>query len=96
MAGERYLAEREVPWLRGYESSRPVRIGNAAADQLQLDVYGEVRTPYTMCGSVASSISRLRGTSDVQCERISRRCGAIPTKASGRCAEGVGTSPSPR
>ena len=42
VAGERSLAEREVPWLRGYESSRPVRIGNAAADQLQLDVYGEV------------------------------------------------------
>ena len=42
VAGERSLAEREVPWLRGYESSRPVRIGNAAAHQLQLDVYGEV------------------------------------------------------
>jgi GH15 family glucan-1,4-alpha-glucosidase len=42
VAGERSLVERELPWLRGYESSRPVRIGNAAADQLQLDVYGEV------------------------------------------------------
>ena len=42
VAGERWLAEREVPWLRGYESSTPVRIGNAAADQLQLDVFGEV------------------------------------------------------
>jgi GH15 family glucan-1,4-alpha-glucosidase len=42
VAGERSLAERELPWLRGYENSRPVRIGNAAADQLQLDVYGEV------------------------------------------------------
>src|ERR1700745_1983650 len=39
---KRWLAEREVPWLDGYESSKPVRIGNAAADQLQLDVYGEV------------------------------------------------------
>jgi GH15 family glucan-1,4-alpha-glucosidase len=42
VAGERWLAERDVPWLGGYENSKPVRIGNAAADQLQLDVYGEV------------------------------------------------------
>jgi GH15 family glucan-1,4-alpha-glucosidase len=40
--GERWLDEREVPWLGGYENSKPVRIGNAAADQLQLDVFGEV------------------------------------------------------
>jgi GH15 family glucan-1,4-alpha-glucosidase len=40
--GERWLAEREVPWLDGYEYSKPVRIGNAAASQLQLDVYGEI------------------------------------------------------
>ena len=40
--GERRLTELELPWLPGYESSRPVRIGNAAAEQLQLDVYGEV------------------------------------------------------
>jgi GH15 family glucan-1,4-alpha-glucosidase len=42
VTGKRWLAEREVPWLGGYEGSKPVRIGNAAADQLQLDVYGEV------------------------------------------------------
>ena len=41
-AGERRLTEREVPWLPGYESSKPVRIGNAASEQFQLDVYGEV------------------------------------------------------
>src|SRR5699024_2566024 len=41
-AGERRLTELELPWLCGYEESRPVRIGNEAADQLQLDVYGEV------------------------------------------------------
>jgi len=42
LAGERRLTEFEVPWLGGYGGSRPVRIGNAAAEQLQLDVYGEV------------------------------------------------------
>jgi GH15 family glucan-1,4-alpha-glucosidase len=50
ISGERQLVEWEVPWLPGYEGSRPVRIGNAAVDQFQLDVFGEVsaalsRTP---------------------------------------------------
>jgi GH15 family glucan-1,4-alpha-glucosidase len=42
IAGERQLPEREIPWLPGYADSRPVRVGNAAHAQLQLDVYGEV------------------------------------------------------
>jgi GH15 family glucan-1,4-alpha-glucosidase len=42
IAGERRLLEWEVPWLSGYENSRPVRVGNAASTQLQLDVYGAV------------------------------------------------------
>ena len=40
--GERRLEEFEVPWLGGYENSRPVRIGNAASHQYQIDVFGEV------------------------------------------------------
>jgi GH15 family glucan-1,4-alpha-glucosidase len=42
VAGERRLQEYEIPWLPGYEGSAPVRIGNGAVGQLQLDVYGEV------------------------------------------------------
>jgi GH15 family glucan-1,4-alpha-glucosidase len=42
VVGERRLTELELPWLPGYEGSRPVRIGNAASEQLQLDVYGEL------------------------------------------------------
>jgi len=50
IGGERKLIEWEAAWLCGYENSRPVRIGNAASEQFQLDVYGEVgvalsRTP---------------------------------------------------
>jgi len=41
-AGERRLHELELPWLPGYEGSKPVRVGNAAVGQFQLDVYGEV------------------------------------------------------
>ncbi len=42
LGGERRLTEVELPWLPGYEDSRPVRIGNAAYSQFQLDVFGEV------------------------------------------------------
>src|SRR5438093_6525393 len=47
VAGERRLTELELPWLAGYEGSRPVRIGNGASGQLQLDVYGEVVDAFT-------------------------------------------------
>jgi GH15 family glucan-1,4-alpha-glucosidase len=42
LAGEKRLTEWEIPWLSGYEGSKPVRIGNAASNQLQIDVFGEV------------------------------------------------------
>ncbi len=42
LAGERRLAEWEVPWLAGYQGARPVRVGNGASTQLQIDVFGEV------------------------------------------------------
>ena len=42
VGGERWLPESIVPWLPGYENSSPVRVGNAAYQQLQIDVFGEV------------------------------------------------------
>jgi GH15 family glucan-1,4-alpha-glucosidase len=47
VAGERWLPEREVPWLAGYGGSLPVRVGNAASEQVQLDVFGEMADAMT-------------------------------------------------
>jgi GH15 family glucan-1,4-alpha-glucosidase len=48
VAGERKLQETEIPWLPGYENSAPVRVGNAAATQYQLDIYGELFDALTL------------------------------------------------
>jgi GH15 family glucan-1,4-alpha-glucosidase len=52
LRGERRLTELELPWLSGYEKSVPVRIGNAAYNQLQLDVYGEMSDTLYLCRQV--------------------------------------------
>ena len=57
-SGERRLDEWEVDWLQGYERSRPVRIGNAAAGQYQLDVYGEVMSALYVAARVDGVHSR--------------------------------------
>jgi GH15 family glucan-1,4-alpha-glucosidase len=49
IAGERRLREYELPWLPGYEGSRPVRVGNRAHEQLQLDVFGELMDAMHQC-----------------------------------------------
>jgi GH15 family glucan-1,4-alpha-glucosidase len=58
VAGERRLAEWEAEWLPGYENSAPVRIGNAAVGQRQLDVYGEVIDALSMGRAAGISFSR--------------------------------------
>ncbi|MDT9694990.1 glycoside hydrolase family 15 protein [Streptomyces sp. P17] len=54
VGGQRLLPETEAPWLPGYEDSRPVRFGNSAVGQFQLDVYGEVLD--TLCLSLLAGI----------------------------------------
>jgi len=50
VAGERQLDEWEIEWLPGYEQSRPVRVGNAAASQLQVDIFGELADTLWLAG----------------------------------------------
>jgi GH15 family glucan-1,4-alpha-glucosidase len=57
-AGERRLEEWEADWLSGYEGSRPVRIGNAASNQFQLDVYGEVMSALYQACIIGDPLSR--------------------------------------
>jgi GH15 family glucan-1,4-alpha-glucosidase len=57
IAGERRLSELELPWLSGYEESRPVRIGNAAHEQFQLDVYGEIMDSFHLSSRSGASSS---------------------------------------
>ncbi len=52
VTGERRLDERELAWLPGYLGAAPVRVGNAAAEQFQLDVYGEVMDTLHLARSV--------------------------------------------
>jgi GH15 family glucan-1,4-alpha-glucosidase len=50
IGGERRLTELELPWLKGFRDSQPVRIGNAASEQRQLDVYGELADALSLGG----------------------------------------------
>ncbi len=65
IAGERRLPEMQLPWLPGYESSAPVRIGNAASDQVQLDIYGEVMDAFYQGRS--GGLGPLEPNSDLIC-----------------------------
>ncbi len=96
LAGERRLTEITLPWLPGYENSAPVRIGNAAHGQFQLDVFGEVIAALNLRGAMASSRTRTPGTSSVLCSITWRPPGTSPMKVSGKCAGRGGISPIPK
>ena len=87
VAGERRLTELELDWLPGYEGSRPVRIGNAASEQLQLDVYGEVMDALYQAREHGLGASSRRLGAAAGPARLPRATpGASPTRGSGRCA----------
>jgi len=69
VAGERRLQEYELPWLPGYEGAAPVRIGNGAVKQLQLDVYGEVLDTFYVARRAGLCTSE--ATWDLECALIS-------------------------
>jgi GH15 family glucan-1,4-alpha-glucosidase len=68
LAGERRLIEWEVPWLAGYAGAHPVRIGNAAAGQLQLDIYGEVLD--ALYQASAAGLAQPSSDWDLQCAMV--------------------------
>ncbi|HEX5745456.1 MAG TPA: glycoside hydrolase family 15 protein [Archangium sp.] len=74
--------ERELPHLRGYEGSRPVRVGNAAATQLQLDAYGEAI-------DAVAQLARRGGHLDRDALKMLRRFGEYVTKVWERPDEGI-------
>jgi GH15 family glucan-1,4-alpha-glucosidase len=72
LAGERKLVEWEVTWLRGYAESKPVRVGNAASEQFQLDVFGEVAAALSRTPEAEEDI-RLPAT-ELQAKLIDHLC----------------------
>jgi GH15 family glucan-1,4-alpha-glucosidase len=63
IGGERRLPEWQIPWLPGYQKSAPVRVGNAASDQVQLDVYGELMDALAQASRGGVPASARAGTS---------------------------------
>ncbi len=87
VAGERRLTEFELDWLPGYEGSKPVRVGNAASGQFQLDVYGEIADALYQAHRHGLSAARRRLAAEPRrSSGSSRTPGRSPTRGSGRCA----------
>ena len=98
-AGRRAAAARaRAAWLPGYEGSQPVRIGNGASNQFQLDVYGEVMDVLHQARAHdLERDDRRPGRCSARCSRyLERRLAASPTRGSGRCAGRAATSPTRR
>ena len=93
VAGERRLAEYEADWLPGYEGSTPVRVGNAASEQMQLDVYGEIIDAFTTAREQGLEASDHAWRLSVNLlEFAGGRVAPARMRASGRCAGRTGTS----
>ena len=85
VAGERLLPEWSLAWLPGYEASAPVRVGNAATTQFQLDVFGEIADALHVARRVGLDADQDAWRVERVSSSSSRR-GKSPTRASGRCA----------
>jgi hypothetical protein len=81
--GAHHTVPYEVPWLPGWEASRPVHVGNPAADQFQLDVYGEVLDSLHHCERRDSATGRGTSRSRLSSPAISRKSGSSLIGASG-------------
>jgi GH15 family glucan-1,4-alpha-glucosidase len=92
LAGERRLTELELPWLPGYEGSSPVRIGNAAHRQHQLDVYGELMDALHLARRSGLPPSENAWRVQRALRISSRPTGRNRTKASGKSAVHDGSS----
>jgi GH15 family glucan-1,4-alpha-glucosidase len=96
LAGARRLDERELPWLAGYRGAHPVRTGNGAAKQLQLDIFGEVID--ALFQSTAAGLGQEHPAWDLQVKLLEHwsRFGTCRTTGCGRCAARRASSPTPR
>ncbi len=92
LGGERRLIEYEIPWLPGYEGSHPVRVGNAAYRQFQLDVYGEVFDALFHARARGSGRSRMPGRWANPSTSSWHPPGTSRMRASGKFAAAVATS----
>ena len=93
IAGERRLTEWEVPWLPGYDNSSPVRVGNAAHAQLQLDVYGELMDALHHARQGDWHQANPAGRCSGACSNIWKKSGPRWTKGFGKCAATLAISP---
>ena len=93
LAGERRLTELELPWLPGYQNASPVREGNGAVKQFQLDVYGEVLDAlHQGLRDGVDPTDDSRRIAHAPCWNSSNQAGKSPTRASGKCADRAASS----
>ncbi len=93
IAGERRLTEWTAPWLPGYENSAPVRIGNAAHSQLQLDVFGEIMDVHHQARRRGLRPTSRDGKRNSPSSNICNKSGGAPTKGFGKSAAHRNNSP---
>ncbi len=96
LAGERDLREWEIDWLPGYEGSRPVRIGNAAHEQLQIDVFGEVIDALHQARHGRIEAARSEWAFQKALLDHVEQIWTQPDEGTGKCAADRGISPSRR